>query len=70
VPGTSAAVSTRATGETETLRHQFDTAGLWYLVLDHHGNGQGDLTLTGALTCETVAVQAATWTQVRRLYRE
>ena len=57
-------------GQTETLRYQFHEPGLWYLVLDHHGNGQGDLTLTGELSCETVAVQATTWTQVRRLYRE
>ena len=57
-------------GEPETLHFQFHEPGTWYLILDHHGNGQGELTLTGDLFCEELAVQATTWTQVRSLYRE
>ena len=71
IPGSCVAgVDRGGAGAAETLRHQFHEAGFWYLILDHHGNGQGDLLLTGALSCATVAVQEATWTQVRRLYQE
>ena len=70
IPGTCVAGADRGlAGEPETLRHSFHEPGFWYLILDHHGGGQGDLSLTGALSCDTVAIQEATWTQVRSLYR-
>jgi hypothetical protein len=65
-----AGVDANLAGESETLNYTFDKPGVWYLVLDHHGGGQGTLRLSGNLDCATVSVQPRTWTQVRRLYRE
>ena len=71
IPGTCVGGADQGqAGEPERLRHHFYEAGFWYLVLDHHGGGQGQLSLTGELSCETVAVQEATWTRIRTLYRE
>jgi hypothetical protein len=57
-------------GEPEELRYRFDAAGRWFLILDHHGGGQGDLRLHGELDCRSVAVESIPWSQLRRLYRE
>lgn len=71
IPGSCVAgVDRNLAGQAENLRYDFYETGVYYLIADHHGSGQGDLILTGELTCDTVAVQEATWTQVRRLYRE